>query len=88
MRDHEMSDELINEKLHYASRCLRDQWIEKDSAREVFKRDKEVQNTRNDQMIMNQSYSNQNETKDLKNVQCDDTRLSSLYWVFYVHFEI
>jgi hypothetical protein len=89
MRDHEMSDESISEELHHASKCLRDQWIEKNFARKTFKHDKEIQNTRDDQMSMNRLYSSQDETRDSRDVELDDdTRLSSLCWVSYVHFDV
>lgn len=89
MRDHGMSNESVSEGLHHASRYLRRQWIEENSARGAFKRDRGVQNTREGQTAMDRFYSSQGEAGDLRDVDLDDdTRLSPLYWVPYIHFGI
>ena len=79
MRDHGMSDESISERLHHANKRLRRQWIEENSAREAFKRGREIQNTRDGQMAMDRPYSSQSEARDLRDVDCDDTKFSSFY---------
>ena len=89
MRDHEMSDESVSEGLHHASRSLRDQWIKENSTRGAFKRDRGVQHTRDGQKALDRSSSNQSEERDIRDADFDDdTKLSPLYWVPYVHFGV
>ena len=89
MLEHGMSDESVSEGLHHASRCLRRQWIEENSARGAFKRDRGVQNTRDGQMAMDPPYSRQGEARDSRDIElCNDSMLSPLYWVPYVHFGV
>lgn len=63
MQDHGISDELISKRLHHANKRFRRQRIEENSAKKAFKCDKKVQNTRNDQMALDRSSSNQNKKK-------------------------
>ena len=89
MRDHGMSDESISEGLHHASRFFRGQWIKENSTRKVFKRDRGVQHIKESQRALDRSSSNQNEKKNIRDADLEnDTKLSPLYWVFYVHFGI
>ncbi|KAF7502933.1 hypothetical protein GJ744_004809 [Endocarpon pusillum] len=89
MRDHGMSDESVSEGLHHASKYLRRQWIEENSARGALKRGKGVQTTRDGQMALERSYSGQGEGRDPRDVELyDDTELSPPYWVPYVHFGV
>jgi hypothetical protein len=48
-----------------------------------------VQNTKESQIAIERSNSSQGKVRDPRDVvSCDDTRLSPLYWVPYVHFGI
>ena len=86
MLDHEMSDESVSEGLHHASRCLRHQWIEENSAREALKTDKGLLRIRDDQMAVQRSDSSQGVVRDPRDGKlCDDIKLGQPYWVPYVH---
>lgn len=89
MRNHEMSDKSVSEKLHHASKYFRRQWIKKNSSKEVFKRGRGVQNTRNGETTLNQFHSTQGEAEDIRDAKMnDDKKLSPLNWVSYVHFGV
>jgi len=86
MLDRGMSDQSVSEGLHHASRWLRHQWIEENSARGATKRGIGVQNTRNNQIAIEQSDSSQRKARDPRDVELSDD--TPLYWVPYVHFGV
>ena len=86
MQDHGMSDESVSEGLHHASRSLRKQLMEENSARKALRR---VKGLDDDQMAVQRSDPSQDKAVILRDCDLDeDTKPVQPYWVPYVHFGV